>query len=74
MKKILSRAYISSKYRAKCPFCDCEFEYQLEDVSRGQMDIPYYKNKLYVDCPNCNRVLFHDDSSSTCTRLSTESL
>ena len=71
MKKILSRGSIS-KYRAKCPFCECEFEYQLEDVYRGQMDIPYYKNPFYVDCPNCNRVLFHSESNPT--RVSIESL
>lgn len=71
MKKILSKGYIS-KYRMKCPFCDCEFEYQLEDVYRGQIDIPYYENQFYVDCPNCNMTLFH--SGSNPTSISIESL
>lgn len=72
MKRILSKGS-TSKYRAKCPYCDCEFEYQFSDTYHGYFG-PSYQDKTYVDCPYCYRVLFHSDSSSTCTRLSTESL
>lgn len=72
MKKILSKGYIS-RYRIRCPYCDCEFEYQSNDVYHGLMD-PGYTTVAYVDCPQCNRALFHRYSTKTRTRLSTESL
>lgn len=70
MKKILSHGIHSiNKYRMKCPYCDCEFEYQDEDV--------YYHNSLhsrYVYCPECNAPIHHTDSIKTTIRVSTESL
>lgn len=53
----------------KCPYCDCEFEYQPEDV--------YYHNSIhsrYVDCPECNNPIHHTDSIKTTIRVSTENL
>lgn len=70
MKKILSKGS-TSKYRARCPFCDCEFEYQLDDVYTYQTVMQYSRNR-FVDCPCCNMVLYHSENAST--RISTESL
>lgn len=70
MKKILSHGILAiSKYRMKCPYCDCEFEYQAVDV--------YYHNSIhsrYVDCPECNTPIHHTDSIKTTIRVSTENL
>ena len=68
MKKILSHESIKV-YRAKCSCCDCEFEYQDEDTE--------WNNSLsakVVKCPECDTVLPHSESSSTTTRMTTESL
>ena len=54
----------------KCPYCDCEFEYQDEDVYYSRNSI--YGN--YVDCPECNYPISHNDSVKTVIRVSTESL
>lgn len=71
MKKILSHGIHSiNKYRMKCPYCDCEFEYQDEDVYYSRNSI--YGN--YVDCPECNYPISHNDSVKTVIRVSTESL
>lgn len=68
MKKILSKGSIS-KYRAKCSFCDCEFEYQWEDVRYYRI----FDYGIYVDCPNCSKLIRHTESVSTTIKISTES-
>lgn len=54
----------------KCPYCDCEFEYQSEDIIIDRFYVPY----MSVICPECGRHLNHADSMKTTTRMITESL
>lgn len=68
MKKILSHGSIMV-YRTKCS-CDCEFEYQSEDIIIDRFYVPY----MSVICPECGRHLNHADSMKTTTRMTTESL
>lgn len=67
MKKILSHGSIKV-YRTKCA-CDCEFEYQGSDVEFSREAI-----LPYVVCPECGTHIRHSESSSTTTRMTTESL
>ena len=69
MKKILSMAY-TNKYRIKCPYCECEFEYQDSDLLYTHL----VTDTAYVDCPSCNRPLLHVDSRKTSIRISNERL
>lgn len=68
MKKILSHGSIKV-YRTKCS-CDCEFEYQSEDIIIDRFYVPY----MSVICPECGRHINHADSMKTTTRMTTESL
>ena len=68
MKKILSHGSIMV-YRTKCS-CDCEFEYQSEDIIIDRFYVPY----MSVICPECGRHINHADSMKTTTRMTTESL
>lgn len=55
MKKILKEG---SKFRIKCPYCDCEFEYDSSDI--------FFSNVIIgalVSCPRCKNALYHTDSS-----------
>lgn len=55
MKKILRKT--TPKYRAKCHYCDCEFEYEPNDI--------FYDNVITgaaVSCPNCHNWLDHNYS------------
>lgn len=55
MKKILKEG---SKFRIKCPYCDCEFEYDSSDI--------FFSNVIIgalVSCPRCNNALYHSTSS-----------
>lgn len=55
MKKILKEG---SKFRIKCPYCDCEFEYDSSDI--------FFSNIIVgalVSCPRCNNSLYHSTSS-----------
>ena len=54
MKKILKEG---SKFRIKCPYCDCEFEYDSNDI--------FYCDVLggaAISCPSCHNILNHKDS------------
>lgn len=54
MKKILNEV---SKFRIKCPYCDCEFEYDSSDI--------FFSNVIIgalVSCPRCKNALYHKDS------------
>lgn len=64
MKKILKEG---SKFRIKCPYCDCEFEYDSSDI--------FFSNILIgalVSCPRCNNSLYHAASSKS--NITTEQL
>lgn len=57
MKKILKEG---SRFRIKCPYCDCEFEYDSSDI--------FFSNIIVgalVSCPRCNNALYHSTSSKS---------
>lgn len=57
MKKILKGV---SRFRIKCPYCDCEFEYDSSDI--------FFSNILIgalVSCPRCHNALYHAASSKS---------
>lgn len=66
MKKILKQGV----YRTKCPYCDCEFEYEREDVVSKSLKNPPYMWSTHgsfsmvnmVRCPSCNNLIYHHDS------------
>lgn len=57
MKKILKEG---SKFRIKCPYCDCEFEYDSSDIFFSNIIIG-----ALVSCPRCNNALYHSSSSKS---------
>ena len=64
MKKILKEV---SRFRIKCPYCDCEFEYDSNDI--------FFSNILIgalVSCPRCHNALYHAASSKS--NITTEQL
>lgn len=66
MKKILNGPTV---WRAKCPICDCEFEYDTSETERV-----YTGNGIFrvVQCPSCKTSLKHSDSATTTTNLNKE--
>ena len=67
MKRILNQGV----YRTKCPYCDCEFEYEREDIVRKSLKNPPSLWGTYgplstvrsmVICPSCNNLIYHKDS------------
>lgn len=54
MKKILREG---SRFRIKCPYCDCEFEYDPNDIFYGDV-----LGGAAVSCPSCHNILNHKDS------------
>ena len=62
MKKILNGPMV---WRAKCPVCDCEFEYDVSET------IKVYGTTLdvfrIIPCPGCKTNIKHSDSVSTTT-------
>lgn len=61
MKKILNGPTI---WRAKCPVCDCEFEYDTSEAFRvyDKLNSGIFK---VIQCPNCKIYINHLDSVST---------
>lgn len=61
MKKILNGPTI---WRAKCPVCDCEFEYDTSEAFRvyDKLNSGIFK---VIQCPNCKTYINHLDSVST---------
>ena len=64
MKKILKEG---SKFRIKCPYCDCEFEYDSSDIFFSNILI-----RALVSCPRCHNALYHAASSKS--NITTEQL
>lgn len=68
MKKILNGPTV---WRAKCPVCDCEFEYDAIEVRSEFLETPTdYEIIRVVECPSCKFKIGHKDNpkSSTSTR------
>ena len=68
MKKILNGPTV---WRAQCPCCDCEFEYDVSETSRIY-DKTNSNIFRVVQCPNCKANLKHSDSVSTITEAKRE--
>lgn len=68
MKKILNGPTV---WRAKCPICDCEFEYDTSETTRiyDKANSSVFR---VVQCPNCKTNLKHSDSVSTITGVKRE--
>ena len=69
MKKILNGPTV---WRAKCPVCDCEFEYDSSEtlsIFNKSSDHSYFK---VVICPNCKSYINHLESVSTTTETRRE--
>lgn len=69
MKKILNGPTV---WRAKCPVCDCEFEYDVSETIKV-----YDKTTLdvfrIIPCPGCKTIYIkHSDSVSTTTETRRE--
>ena len=67
MKKILNGPTV---WRAKCPVCDCEFEYDNSETFGV-----YKKSGDYfriVQCPACKRVLCHKENPKSPTEVKKE--
>ena len=59
MKKILRRGNRSGyKFIGKCVCCDCEFEYEEEDIANSILLVD-----RYVTCPECGASLRHSDQN-----------
>lgn len=66
MKKILNGPTV---WRAKCPVCDCEFEYDVSETIKVYDNHGVFKIIL---CPGCKTNLKHSDSISTTTETKRE--
>lgn len=68
MKKILNGPTV---WRAKCPVCDCEFEYDVSETIKV-----YDKTTLdvfrIISCPSCKSYINHLESVSTVTETKME--
>lgn len=68
MKKILNGPTV---WRAKCPVCDCEFEYDTSEAFRvyDKSNSDLFK---VIQCPNCKSYINHLESVSTATETKRE--
>mgnify|MGYP000822101684 FL=1 len=68
MKKILKGPTV---WRAKCPVCDCEFEYDTSEAFRvyDKSNSDIFK---VIQCPNCKSYINHLESVSTATETKME--
>lgn len=64
MKKILKEPTV---YRAKCFYCNCEFEYDSVEIDRT-----IFVGTSTVKCPGCNKFLPHEDSVKSTTEVKKE--
>lgn len=67
MKKILNGPTV---WRAKCPCCDCEFEYDNSETFGVYNKLGDYFR--IVQCPNCKTYIKHSESTSTSTEMKRE--
>lgn len=70
MKKILNGPTV---WRAKCPCCSCEFEYDTSETEQvyNVADASIFR---VVHCPNCKIGLRHSDSAKTTTHVKKEDI
>ena len=68
MKKILNGPVV---WRAKCPVCDCEFEYDISETLRI-FDKNLSEGFRVISCPGCKTHLKHSDSIPTTTETKRE--
>lgn len=68
MKKILNGPTV---WRAKCPVCDCKFEYDTSEAFRvyDKSNSDIFK---VIQCPNCKSYINHLESVSTTTETKME--
>lgn len=68
MKKILNGPTV---WRAKCSYCDCEFEYDISETIRiyDKTNSSVFR---VVQCPTCKVNIKHSDSVSTTTEMKKE--
>lgn len=68
MKKILNGPTV---WRAKCPYCDCEFEYDISETIRiyDKTNSSVFR---VVQCPTYKVNIKHSDSVSTTTEMKKE--
>lgn len=68
MKKILNGPMV---WRAKCPVCDCEFEYDISEAFRvyDKLNSDIFR---VIQCPNCKTNIKHSDSVSITTETRRE--
>lgn len=57
MKKILKQQTV---YRCKCPYCDCEFEYDRSEIVTNAI-----VEGGFVSCPMCHNLLYHESSNGS---------
>lgn len=53
MRKI---SEIQSRFWVKCPICDTELEYTIDEFS---------KPREFIKCPECNHYIKHQESAKT---------
>lgn len=68
MKKILNGPTV---WRAKCPVCDCEFEYDTSEAFRvyDKSNSDIFK---VIQCPSCKSYINHLESVDTDTETKME--
>jgi hypothetical protein len=63
-------------WRAKCPVCDCEFEYDISETikvyDKTTLDVFRLDVFRIISCPGCKTNLKHSDSISTTTETKRE--
>lgn len=50
----------ASKFKAICPVCGCEFEYDLEDIISEQYSLLDQIHIKQVKCPDCGELIAHE--------------
>ena len=65
MKKILNGPTV---WRAKCPVCDCEFEYDACEIRSEFLESPTdYEIIRVVECPSCKFKISHKENPKSPT-------
>lgn len=70
MKKILNGPTV---WRAKCPVCDCEFEYDACEIRSEFLESPTdYEIIRVVECPSCKFKINHKENPKSPTGVKKE--